>query len=156
MIRLLGVCRWAFNCAPAQRNAITPNLLRHHLRVGLMNNIGVNTSTMRPDPAKNDPSRRLLGVAIALLVLGVVLLALSLALGTNPRLLPVGMGFRKTAPYALLAGLGLLVVHALRRPDPEPGSEPNEPTLFGKDTTDFVSHVDRDEIQARSLPKQHH
>jgi hypothetical protein len=110
--------------------------------------------TMRSDPTRNDPSRRVLGIAIALLVLGVVLLVLSLALGTNPRLQPIGMGLRKAAPYALLVGLGLLVLYAVRRPDPEAGSEPNEPTLFGKDTTDFVSHLDRDEIQARSLPKQ--
>jgi hypothetical protein len=47
------------------------------------------------------------------------------------------------------------VLYAVRRPDPEAGSEPNEPTLFGKDTTDFVSQLDRDEIQTRSLPKQH-
>jgi hypothetical protein len=99
--------------------------------------------TMRSDPTRNDPSRRVLGIAIALVVLGVVLLVLSLALGSGPRL------------YALLVGLGLLVLYAVRRPDPDAGSEPNEPTLFGKDTTDFVSHVDHDSIQAPSLPKQH-
>jgi hypothetical protein len=110
---------------------------------------------MRPDPAKNDASHRVLGIAIALLVLGVVLLALSFALGTSPRLQPVGLGLRKAAPYAFLIAFAVLVLYAVRRPDPEAGSEPNEPTLFGKDTTDFVSHLDRDEIQTRSLPKQH-
>jgi hypothetical protein len=95
-------------------------------------------------------------MAIALLVLGSVLLVLSFILGANPRLQPVGMGFRAAAPYALLIGLGLLVVYAMLRPDPEPGSPPTiGPTLFGKDSTDFVSHLDRDVNEDPTVPPQH-
>jgi hypothetical protein len=94
-------------------------------------------------------------MSIALLVLGDVLLVLSFALGANPRLQPVGIGFRQAAPYALLIGFGLLVVYAVLQPDPDPGSRPrNEPTLFGKDSTDFVSHLDRRADEDATVPSQ--
>jgi hypothetical protein len=112
--------------------------------------------TRRPARSKRDLSRQVLGIAIALLVLGGLLLVLSFALGANPRLQPVGVGFRQAAPYALLIGFGLLVVYAVLRPDPEPGSRPrNEPTLFGKDSTDFVSHLDRGANEDPTVPPQH-
>jgi hypothetical protein len=107
-------------------------------------------STMRPE---KDPSRRALEMAIALLALGVVLLVLSFALGFNPRLQPVGIGFRRAAPFALLIGFGFLVVYAVLRPDPEAGSpQTNGPTLFDKDSTDFVSHMDRGVDEDSTLP----
>jgi hypothetical protein len=121
-----------------------------------MNSIAAEMSTMRPWHKRNDPSRRILAMAIALLVLGGVLLVLSFILGANPRLQPVGMGFRQAAPYALLIGFGLLVVYAVLRPDPEAGSRPrNEPTLFGKDSTDFVSYLDRGANEDPTVPPQH-
>src|SRR5215208_6093105 len=118
-----------------------------------MTGIAGKMSTMRPELTKKDPSRRALEIAIALLALGFVLLVLSFALELNPRLQPVGIGFRRGAPFALLMGLGFLVVYAVLRPDPEGGSTPtNAPTLFDKDSTDFVSHMDGGAGEDSTLP----
>src|SRR5215208_2904846 len=117
-----------------------------------MTGIAGKMSTMRPELTKKDPSRRALEIAIALLALGFVLLVLSFVLGLNPRLQPVGIGFRRGAPFALLIGLGFLVVYAVLRPDPEGGStQTNGPTLFDKDSTDFV-HLDRGAGEDSTLP----
>ena len=98
-----------------------------------------------PQHARKDLSRRTLALAISLLGIGVLLLTISLALGST--------GLRLSVPYVLLAGLGLLVVYAVLRPAPDRGSEQrNEPTLFGKDTTVFASRMDgEDEESAFSL-----
>lgn len=98
--------------------------------------------TTRPRRATKDRSRLVLGVAIALLGLGAVLLVASLTLGFNPDLRAFGNGLRIPVPYLFLVGLGLLVLYAVLRPNPDAGSHPQvEPTLFGKDTTVFASQL---------------
>ncbi len=93
--------------------------------------------------ANKDPSRLVLGMAIALLGMGVLLLVLSLSLGSNPAMQAVSTGLRMSVPYVFLFGFGLLVVYAVLRPAPDPGSDQrNEPTLFGKDTTAFESRLE--------------
>jgi restriction system protein len=93
--------------------------------------------------AKKDPSRLVLGMALALLGMGVLLLVLSLSLGSNPAMQAVSRGLRMSVPYVLLFGFGLLVAYAVLRPAPDPGSDQqNEPTLFGSDTTAFESRLE--------------
>jgi hypothetical protein len=95
--------------------------------------------------ADKNPSRLVLGMAIALLGMGVLLLVLSLSLGSNPAMHAVSRGLRVSVPYVFLLGLGLLVVYAVLRPAPDQGSgQRNEPTLFGSDTTAFESRLDVD------------
>jgi len=96
--------------------------------------------------AKKDPSRQVLGLAIALLGMGVLLLVLSLSLGSNPAMQALSTGLRVSVPYVLLFGFGLLVLYAVLRPAPDRRSgQQNEPTLFGKDTTVFASRMDGEE-----------
>jgi hypothetical protein len=93
-------------------------------------------------------------IGIALLGVGAVLLALAIALGTRPALQLVAIGLRVAVPYVLLLGLGLLTVYGvLRRQTDESFRRPHEPTLFGKDSTDFVS-LDRGASDDPTLPAQ--
>lgn len=104
-------------------------------------------------PGNEDPSRRILALAIGLIGFGVLLLAVSVALGLSPALLAVGRGFRAVAPYLLLIGFALLVVYALVRPRPDAGSRrAPEPTLFGRETTDFSPATDRGRLEDPTLP----
>lgn len=108
---------------------------------------------MQKQATKKDPSRRILAMAIGLMGLGVVLLVLSVALGSNPVLQAVGNGFRVAVPYCLLAGFALLVLYVVLRPKPDEASQrPHEPTLFGKDTTDFAPPTDRGSLDDPTLP----
>ncbi|NPC56317.1 restriction endonuclease [Caenimonas soli] len=90
--------------------------------------------TRKTGQVKKDASRKVLAMAISLLGMGVLLLSLSLSLGSS-LLAPV--------PYVFLTGFGLLVLYAVLRPAPDRHSgQRNEPTLFGKDTTVFASRMD--------------
>ena len=100
-----------------------------------------------------DPARPILGAALALLGLGVVLLVAPFALGWDAALQSVGKGVRIAVPYILLLGLGLLVLSVVLRPRPDENApRPHEPTLFGKDTTDFASQLDRGISDDPTLP----
>jgi restriction system protein len=90
--------------------------------------------------ANRDPSRQVLGMAISLLGIGVLLLAMSFAVGASPALQAVGKGLRVAVPYALFLGFCLLVLYAALRPKPGTKSQ-TPPTLFGKDTTAFASQL---------------
>ena len=107
-----------------------------------------------PEPAaKKDPSRQILAVAMALIGFGVLLLAISIALDANPTLQAVGKGLRVAVPYVLLAGFALLVLYVVVRPRPDTGSRGTpEPTLFGKETTDFAPATDRGRLEDPTLP----
>ena len=103
--------------------------------------------------AKQDPSRRILATAIGLLALGVLLLVLSIALDARPMPQAVGRGFRFAVPYFLLAGFALLVLYVVVRPRPDSLSRrQGEPTLFGKETTDFAPQTDRGPPEDPTLP----
>lgn len=103
-----------------------------------------------------DPYRQILGAAVALLALGVALLVASIALALRPNLVPVGQAFRTAVPYVLLLGLGLLAVYGLLRRKPEEASRrPPEPTLFGKDSTQFPSQLDRGANEDPTIPPQY-
>jgi len=96
--------------------------------------------------AKKDPSRQVLGLAIALLGMGVLVLVISLSLDSNPAMQAVSTGLRMSVPYVFLFGFGLLVLYVVLRPAPDRRSgQQNEPTLFGKDTTVFASRMDGEE-----------
>ncbi|MDB5873586.1 MAG: hypothetical protein JWQ07_3028 [Ramlibacter sp.] len=84
-----------------------------------------------------------LAAAIAMLGLGAVLLLVSVAMQLNAATQPTGKMLLHAAPYFLLAGFALLVVFAVLRPKPDPQARTqDEPTLFGKDTTEFASQMD--------------
>ena len=93
--------------------------------------------------AKKDPSRQILAMAIAVLGMGVLLLVVSLALGSSPTLEPVGKGLRLSVPYVMLVGFALLVLYVVRRPAPDKGSRQRSESAFFGQSTDFVSRLDR-------------
>ena len=108
---------------------------------------------MREQATKKDPSRPVLAMAVGLMGLGALLLVLSFVLGSNPVLQAAGKGLRVAAPYCLLAGIALLVLSVVLRPKPdEPSRRTHEPTLFGKDTTDFAPQTDRGSMDDPTLP----
>lgn len=84
---------------------------------------------------KKDLSRKVLGMAIGLLGMGVLLLAASVVLGSDELRLPV--------PYAMLMGFGLLVLYVVFRPAPDAASRPKNESAFFGNSTDFVSRLDR-------------
>jgi restriction system protein len=107
---------------------------------------------MAPD-GKKEPSRKILALALALIASGVLLLAISIALGSRATLQPVGAGFRTAVPYVFLIGFSLLVVWVVVRPRPEPPSwRVPEPTLFGRETTDFAPPTDRGTLDDPTMP----
>jgi restriction system protein len=111
---------------------------------------------MRKTPkqaTKKDPSRPILAAAIGLMGFGVLLLVISVALGSSPMLQAVGRGFRVAVPYLLLAGFALLVLYVVMRPRPDSLSRrASEPTLFGKETTDFAPSLERSSAEDPTLP----
>jgi hypothetical protein len=104
--------------------------------------------------SKKNPSRPILGIGIAVVGIGVVLLAISIIAGLNPNspLQAFSKGLRIPVPYVLLLGFGLLVVYALLRPKADvPSDERNDPAFFGSEMTDFVSHLHRTPPEMDSL-----
>ena len=102
---------------------------------------------------KKDSSRMVLGAAIGTLGLGVLLLGVSVVLASNPALQSVSTGLRLAVPYVLLVGFALLVLYVILRPVPDRRSNPEGPTLFGKDTTVFASRMDG-EAEESAFPPQ--
>ena len=99
--------------------------------------------TTHPMGARKDRSGWLLGSGVALLVLAALLLAASLAMHASPAWQVTGKRLLATVPYALLAGFALLVLYAVLRPKPDSRSRAaDEPTLFGRDTTEFAPDMD--------------
>ena len=96
-----------------------------------------------PMSASNDRSGWALAAGIALLVLGALLLAASLALHASAAWQAAGRRLLAAVPYLLLAGFALLVLYAVLRPRPDGRSRAAEdPTLFGRDTTEFAPDMD--------------
>jgi restriction system protein len=96
-------------------------------------------------PAK-DPLRPILGIGLSVLGIGVAMLVISVLLGSNPdsSVHALSKGLRTPVPYVLLLGLALLVLYAVRRPKRGvPVEERNDPSFFGSQMTDFVSHLHR-------------
>ena len=100
--------------------------------------------TARP---KKHPSSQVLGVAVSLFGMSLLLLLISLVLKGRPdaTLQAAGKGFGAPVPYALFVGFCLLVIWWVIRPKaPEPGPQSSiGPTLYGKDSMDFASQMDR-------------
>lgn len=105
---------------------------------------------------KKHPSRQVLDTAISVLTLGAGLFIGSIVLkSANPMLQALSNGMRIPVPYLLFFGLVLLVLYAVLRPKADAGSAPKDPsTMFGKDTTDFASQLDRPSGSA-TLQVQH-
>jgi restriction system protein len=101
-----------------------------------------------------EPSRQILVTAIVFVGLGVLLLVISVALGSDSPHQAFGNGIRVAAPYFLLAGFGLLVLSVvLHRPRPDEQSpRRHETTMFGKDTTDFAPSLVRSSLDDPTLP----
>jgi restriction system protein len=105
-----------------------------------------NMRTKRAARPKKHPSRQILGMAVSLLGMSLMLLVISLVFKARPdaMLQAVGKGFGVPVPYALFLGACLLVIWWVIRPKPEPGPQSSiGPTLFGKDSMDFASQMDR-------------
>lgn len=99
--------------------------------------------TTQSGSAKKDHSRKILAGALAMLALGVILLAVSVGLDAKPGLDAVSDRLRLAVPYVLLVGFALLVLYVVVRPLPDRRSGGREePTLFGKDTTVFASRLE--------------
>jgi restriction system protein len=111
--------------------------------------------TKRPLRSRKSSSRQVLGLAVAALGMGVLLLALSLMLGSNPTpmLQAASKGLRLPVPYVLLLGFFFLVLHVVLRPRPDLASQTRQdPTLFGKDTTAFMPLADSEIAQEAPAP----
>jgi len=100
--------------------------------------------TTQSPGAKKDPSRKVLGGALAMLGLGVLLLVLSLAMDSK--------GLRLSVPYVLLIGFALLVLYVVRRPPPDAGSRQRSDSAFFGQSTDFVSRLDRNAADDAPMP----
>jgi len=104
--------------------------------------------TARRKNSRRDVSREVLGTAIGVLALAGVLFLVSFTLTSSPVLQAVGKGLRAAVPYALFAGLALLVLYAVLRPAAEtPSRSQIDPPLFGRDTTDFAPSMQRESAQ---------
>jgi restriction system protein len=102
-------------------------------------------------------TRKILGLAVFALGIGGGLLATSLILGASasPMLQAASQGIRLPVPYAVMAGLVLLVLYIAVRPRPDPYSASKlEPTYFGKDTTNFASQLDSRALDRKPEPAQ--
>jgi restriction system protein len=101
-----------------------------------------------------DPLRPVLGIGLSVLGIGAVLLVISVLLGSNPdsSLQALSRGLRVPVPYVLFLGLALLVLYAVRRPKRGvPLEERNDPSFFGSQMTDFVSHLHRTPPEMRPV-----
>lgn len=93
---------------------------------------------------KEELARRFLGLGVSLAALGLMLFILSLSLGlaSSPMVQAVSRALRLPAPYAFLLGVVLVVLYLVARPKPDSAPSRMDPTLFGRDTTAFVSQLD--------------
>jgi restriction system protein len=87
--------------------------------------------------AKGQPARQVLGMAISLLGISATFQVMSIALGPSVALQAMAKGLRSVAPYPGYMGLILLGLYALLRPRSSGSSPKQEPTLFGRDSTEF-------------------
>lgn len=107
---------------------------------------------------KEELARRFLGLGVSLAGLGLVLFIISVGLGlsSSPTVQVVGRAMRLPAPYVFLMGLVLAVLYLVARPKPDSAPSRMDPTLFGRDTTGFVSQLDsRLATQAGELEPLH-
>ena len=116
-------------------------------------------SATRAPRAKKDRSRQVLGMAISMVGIGLLLLIISLALGSSPLHQAMSNGLRTAVPYAFLFGFALLILYAVLRPAPDTVSRKpkDQPTFFGNESTDFASRLDREtkEDPDPTVPVQH-
>ena len=93
---------------------------------------------------KDDLARKLLEHGVLAAGAAIVLLGASMALGlsANPALQAVSKGLRVPLPYVGVLALVLVMLHLVARPKRDAAPSTMQPTLFGKDTTAFLSQLD--------------
>jgi hypothetical protein len=107
-------------------------------------------NTARKARTRWSPAAKVLATGVGLMVAGGALLVAPAFLADSRG--GLGTGLRAAAAYPMLLGVVLLAVWWLIRPRTQPAvplTEMEEPTLFGKDTTEFQNDSALAEIESR-------